>query len=66
VMLLSEDQGRAVVTCRVDDAAAILELSENAGVVASAIGSTGGSRLVVRGVLDLSLKQVQSAWEVDA
>jgi phosphoribosylformylglycinamidine synthase len=63
VMLFSEDQGRAVVTCQPADVEAVLQLAEEHGVVAHVAGSTGGAQLTISGVLSLSLDDLRQAWE---
>ncbi|MGI9147064.1 MAG: phosphoribosylformylglycinamidine synthase subunit PurL [Chloroflexota bacterium] len=63
VVLFSEDQGRAVVTCRVEDVRAVLELAATCDLPACVAGVTGGDRLRVAGALDLSLTALRSAWE---
>ncbi len=66
IMLFSEDQGRAVVTCRPEDASAVLALAAHHEVPALVAGSTGGDRLRVEHVLDLSLAALRLAWEGQA
>ena len=63
IMLFSEDQGRAVVTCRGEDVASVLGLAAGHDVAASVAGSTGGDRLTIAGVLDVSLAALRAAWE---
>ena len=63
VMLFSEDQGRAVVTCRPADAAAVLGLAARHEVAACLAGGTGGDRLSIAGVLDIDLAALRAAWE---
>jgi len=73
--LFSEDQGRAVVTCYPEDAAAVLEQAQMHGVSATVAGATGGDYLSVgegdevsegetagEG-LDVSLNDLRQAWE---
>ena len=66
VMLFSEDQGRAVVTCKPDEVAAVLELAATHNVAASKAGSTGGDRLDIAGVLSVDLAALRAAWEGNA
>jgi phosphoribosylformylglycinamidine synthase len=63
VMLFSEDQGRAVVTCTPHDVPAVLALAVSHGVPASVAGSTGGDSLRIDGVLEVTLAALRSAWE---
>jgi phosphoribosylformylglycinamidine synthase subunit PurL len=63
VMLFSEDQGRAVVTCDSDAVETVLDLARLQGVPAALIGSTGGDRLRVGDVVDTGLTALRGAWE---
>jgi phosphoribosylformylglycinamidine synthase II len=63
VMLFSEDQGRAVVTCRLEDSGAVLGLAALHGVAASVAGSTGGDQLHIADVLKVDLAALRVAWE---
>jgi phosphoribosylformylglycinamidine synthase subunit PurL len=63
VVLFSEDQGRAVVTCRPEDAAAVLGQAARHEVAASLAGSAGGDRLQIGSVLDVGLAALGAAWE---
>jgi phosphoribosylformylglycinamidine synthase subunit PurL len=66
VTLFSEDQGRAVVTCRPEDTSAVLRVASEHGVPARRIGHTGGSRLSVDGAFDFDIEQLRAAWEPEA
>ena len=66
VALFSEDQGRAVVTCRPHDVGAVLGLAARHAVAASVAGSTGGDRLSIDGALNVTLQKLRAAWEQDA
>jgi phosphoribosylformylglycinamidine synthase len=63
VMLFSEDQGRAVVTCVADNLSAVLSLAASHSVPATDVGFTGGDRLVIGDVVNLELAQLRTAWE---
>jgi phosphoribosylformylglycinamidine synthase len=63
VTLFSEDQGRAVVSCREMDLEAVLQLAADRDVPAVVAGSTGGSRLIVGDSLSVSLADLRQAWE---
>jgi phosphoribosylformylglycinamidine synthase subunit PurL len=63
VALFSEDQGRAVVTCRQADVGAALGLAARHAVAASVAGSTGGDRLSIDGALNVRLQDLHAAWE---
>ncbi len=66
IALFSEDQGRAVVTCELENLEAVIELANRHGVAATIAGETGGDRLVVRDVLELTLQSLREAWEAEA
>jgi phosphoribosylformylglycinamidine synthase len=66
VELFSEDQARAVVTCAPDAISALLTLAAQHAVAASVAGETGGGRLIIQEVLNLSLAQLRAAWDPDA
>ena len=63
VALFSEDQGRAVVTCSQSTVDDVLRLASMHGVAASAVGETGGDRLLLRGAIDLPVQQLRAAWD---
>jgi phosphoribosylformylglycinamidine synthase len=60
-MLFSEDQGRAIVSCRPAVVPAVLAASERSGVPALVIGRTGGEHVQLGGVR-LGLDRLQLAW----
>jgi phosphoribosylformylglycinamidine synthase len=66
VALFSEDQGRAVVTCRPGDVPAILSLAAERAVPAVRIGSTGGDRLTVHAEIDVDLDRLRTTWDPPA
>jgi phosphoribosylformylglycinamidine synthase len=63
VMLFSEDQGRAIVTCLPDNVGEVLSLAAYHSVPAAHVGATGGDRLVIGDLVDLELSQLRTAWE---
>jgi phosphoribosylformylglycinamidine synthase len=63
VMLFAEDQGRAVVTCASEHVDLVLELAQTVGVPARVVGSTGGDRLKIGSVVDVSLAELRAAWQ---
>jgi phosphoribosylformylglycinamidine synthase II len=63
VMLFSEDQGRAVVTCLTDNVDEVLSLAASHSVPAAELGSTGGDRLLIGDLIDLELGCLRTAWE---
>jgi phosphoribosylformylglycinamidine synthase II len=66
IMLFSEDQGRAVVTCRPVDTGAVLGLAAKHAIAAYVAGSTGGDHLDIAGVLSVGLATLRTAWEGNA
>jgi phosphoribosylformylglycinamidine synthase len=63
VMLFSEDQGRAVVTCDASSIEGVVELASEHQVPSRVVGRTGGDRLQVAEALDLSLSELRAVWE---
>ena len=60
--LFSESSSRVVIgTARPDE---VLDRAEAAGVPARVIGSAGGDRIVVAGLLDLAVADAAEAWRV--
>ena len=59
--LFSESPGRVLVTVRPDNVDAVSQIAATHGVPAAAIGTVGGDRLTVRGLLDLPLASVTAA-----
>jgi phosphoribosylformylglycinamidine synthase len=66
VMLFSEDQGRAVVTCARPDVDMLLAFSNEHGVPASVVGETRGDHLIVNESIDLTLGELRTAWDPDS
>jgi phosphoribosylformylglycinamidine synthase subunit PurL len=64
--LFGESASRAVVSVRPADRAALMQLASTAGVPAKLIGTTGGSRLVLRvggrTVMDIALDAAEGVW----
>jgi phosphoribosylformylglycinamidine synthase len=63
VMLFSEDQGRAVVSCAPERAEALLARAAEQSVEAQRVGSTVGDRLRVEGVFDYPIGALRAAWD---
>jgi phosphoribosylformylglycinamidine synthase len=63
VSLFAEDQARYVVTCRRGEAEAILGEARGHGVEALALGRTEGRRLIVEGLMSISLDDLRQAHE---
>jgi len=59
-LLFSESPSRVVLAT--DDAGAVLARAQAAGVPARVVGRTGGDRIVVPGLLDLSVAEAAEAW----
>jgi phosphoribosylformylglycinamidine synthase len=66
VALFSEDQGRAVVTCRPDNTSTVLNLAGHHGVPATIVGVTGGDRLTIVEWIDLTIDDLRTVWESQA
>jgi phosphoribosylformylglycinamidine synthase len=60
--LFSESASRVVVCAEPEPAQAIFRQAAAAGVPASFLGGSGGDRLVVDGLLDISLAEAEAAW----
>jgi phosphoribosylformylglycinamidine synthase len=58
--LFSESAARAVVTT--SDPAAVRGRAQEAGVLLTELGRTGGDALVVEDLLELSLAELRAAW----
>jgi phosphoribosylformylglycinamidine synthase len=63
--LFNEAQSRIVVSARGADVATIRELAAQAGVGCQEIGTIGGSRLAIPGVLELELADLTAAWDLE-
>ncbi len=61
--LFGEDQGRYVVTATADEAGALLEDAQDAGLVAEEIGTVGGADLTVDGLLTISVAKLARAHD---
>jgi len=60
--LFSEAPSRVVVCAMPEHEQAILDSAAAAGIPASVLGASGGDRLVVVGLVDLSLDEARSSW----
>ena len=64
--LFGESASRAIVSVRPADRAALMQLASTAGVPAKLIGTTGGSRLVLRvggrTAIDLAVDVTETVW----
>ena len=63
VALFSEDQGRVVVTCAPEHVEVVSALARDQSVLATVVGETGGDRLRIDNVLDVSIERLRSAWD---
>jgi phosphoribosylformylglycinamidine synthase subunit PurL len=63
VVLWSEDQGRAIVTCRAEDLDVVLRIARDEKVEAKRIGTTGGDRLEIGGWINASVEELRAVWE---
>jgi phosphoribosylformylglycinamidine synthase len=62
VELFSESPTRVVVCAQPDAAQELFRKAAAAGIPASFLGGTGGDRLVVEGLVDVSLSEAIDAW----
>jgi len=60
--LFSEAPSRVVVCAMPEHEQAISDSAAAAGIPASVLGASGGDRLVVEGLVDLSLDEARSSW----
>jgi phosphoribosylformylglycinamidine synthase len=61
--LFGEEQARYVITCRPQDAAAVLSEAAAAAIEITAIGQVGGDFLTVDGLIELSVADLSRAHE---
>ncbi|MBN1192822.1 MAG: phosphoribosylformylglycinamidine synthase subunit PurL [Coriobacteriia bacterium] len=61
--LFSESQGRVVLTVSPDHYDALKQLAAAHGTACEKIGSVGGDRLVIGGLVDLPVEQLREAYE---
>ncbi len=60
--LFGEDATRAVVSFAAADAGKVEALCKAEGVPYSRIGTVGGDRLTVKGLLDAKVAELEKAW----
>jgi phosphoribosylformylglycinamidine synthase len=60
--LFSEAPSRVVVCASPESAPEVLRRGEHAGVPVALLGASGGGRLVVEGLVDLDLSDVERRW----
>jgi phosphoribosylformylglycinamidine synthase subunit PurL len=60
--LFGEDASRVVISFPAAKREAVLAVCRSAGVPIAVVGTVGGSRLTLRGLLDLPLADVSRAW----
>jgi phosphoribosylformylglycinamidine synthase len=63
--LFNESQSRILISARPSDVDAIRALSAEAGVSCQEVGTIGGRRLTIPGVLDLPVEDMAAAWVLD-
>jgi phosphoribosylformylglycinamidine synthase len=63
VVLFSEDQARAVVSCAPEAAGAVLARAAERGVAAVSVGETGGSHVRIDDAFDLGIEALRTAWD---
>ena len=62
-ILFGEDQARYIITCRSDNADAILEAASASNVPAVWIGTTGDTKLAIEGITSITLGDLRKAFE---
>ena len=60
--LFSEDQGRAIVTCRPEDVDSVARLGNQEDVPVMTIGYAGGTRLEIGTAIDESVAGLEAIW----
>ena len=60
--LFAESPSRVIACAPADQADAVVRAAQAAGVAVERLGEAGGDRLVVTGLLDVSLRQATDAW----
>ena len=60
--LFGEDASRVVISYAPEHEAAIAAACKAAGVPFASIGMVGGDRLVISGLVDLSVARLSGAW----
>ncbi|HVO32053.1 MAG TPA: phosphoribosylformylglycinamidine synthase subunit PurL [bacterium] len=62
VALFGESHGRYIVSTRAADAAKLEALATKTGAPISRIGTVGGDRIVIEGLVDVSVTELHAAW----
>ncbi|SDB41639.1 phosphoribosylformylglycinamidine synthase subunit II [Bauldia litoralis] len=62
-VLFGEDQGRYLMTIAADKVDAVVDRARDAGVLAPRIGTTGGTDLILGGVVSISVAKLREAHE---
>jgi phosphoribosylformylglycinamidine synthase subunit PurL len=61
-MLFGEDQSRIVVSARPENVKRILDLADSRNIKATVLGTTGGQKLRIKGLIDLSLNELATPY----
>jgi len=61
-LLFGETQSRAILSAKQDNAQKILQLAKKNKVPASVIGKVGGNKLVIDGLIDISVNDLNETW----
>jgi phosphoribosylformylglycinamidine synthase II len=61
--LFAENQSRAIISCRPEDAAKLETEAKQKGVELLKLGTAGGDRFVIKGLIDLPVVDLKKAWE---
>jgi phosphoribosylformylglycinamidine synthase len=60
--VFSEDQGRAIVSCRSEDVDRVARLANQEDVPVMSIGNAGGARLQIGTTIDESIADLEAIW----
>ena len=63
VELFAEDQSRIIISARKDYVGAILQHAAEQRIEAYNVGQTGGSSLVIEGLIDISIEEIRQIYE---
>ncbi|MFC1709083.1 phosphoribosylformylglycinamidine synthase subunit PurL [Candidatus Omnitrophota bacterium] len=61
-LLFAETQSRVILSAKQDNAEKILQLAKENKVPASVIGKVAGNKLVIDGLIDISVNDLNEAW----
>ncbi|KAF0134417.1 MAG: phosphoribosylformylglycinamidine synthase [Candidatus Saganbacteria bacterium] len=62
ILLFSESQSRIIISCGQKDIQNIISLAKKHNIPVNEIGRVGGSRLAIKGLIDLSVDDLSKNW----